>query len=795
MAVKKPITLRQVLPPTSARRAIIHQSKRVAIKKTTLQKPKPAVKKVAATLQKETAQPKSKLPQFKRKLGLATKLRNSVARWLRKQRFTTAVELATHKQKVRPQWHRWLTAPFEPFYLSFRYFPIHFVIAFLLSGIVFAGTYYTHELIFKDLPEVTELTTKEPAVSSQILDRNGTVLYKVYQDENRTPVSLEKISPYLLNATIAIEDKDFYQHHGFSVAGIGRAAFAFIQQKGEVTQGGSTLTQQLVKNRLLSNERTFQRKIKELILSVLVEGVYEKDEILTMYLNQVAYGGSTYGIQAAAERYFGKSAQDLTLAESTLLAGLPAAPSVYTPFGAYPELARERQKEVIRRMVDDGYITQAEADEAAATELSFKADNTDILAPHFVMYVRGLLAEQYGEEALATQGLQVRTTLDLPLHNSSQKIVTDEVDSLRRLNITNGAALVTNPKTGEVLSMVGSTNYFDFAHDGQVNIPLRSRQPGSSIKPLTYAMAMEKGYSTTTRIDDSPITYKVASSPPYSPKNYDGKYHGQVTVKESLGSSYNIPAVKTLEYVGVDAFISKAEKMGISTWKDRKRFGLSLTLGGGEVKMVDLVVAYSSFANEGISTPLNPILEVKNYKGEVLYRNSCVLDGTGCPGKKSLDGRVAYLISRILSDNTARIPAFGPQSALVIPGQEVAVKTGTTNNMRDNWTVGYTSDRLVSVWVGNNNNTPMSYVASGVTGASPIWNKIIRSVLDSNSPHRFAVPDGLLRMSSCTTGNTNCSGCKQVATEYYIPGTEPHSPCGYTQTTREVTTPSTQATL
>lgn len=798
MAAKKPITLRVVLPPTQTRRATIHQKRRKSIQKQIVTKRKSVAKKPVVTKKRlATVSPQNRFDprKFIGQLPFV-RISNSVARWIRKQRFSVISDIARQTQQPLPPLVRVVTAPFRPFYYSLRYFPIHSVMALILSGSIFAGTYYLHELIFKDLPEVTNLTSVRPAISGKILDRNGNLLYQVYEDENRTLVSLDQVAPTVIQATIAIEDKDFYHHHGFSITGIGRAALALVQRKGEVTQGGSTLTQQLVKNRLLSNERTFQRKIKELILAILVEGTYSKEEILTMYLNQVAYGGSTYGVEAAANRYFGKSAKDLNLAESALLAGLPAAPSVYTPFGAYPELAEGRQQEVLQRMLADGYISAEQAAAAGSEELSFKTDNVAIKAPHFVMYVRQLLEEEYGEKVLATEGLQIRTTLDLPLQEQTQATVTKEVDAIRRLHITNGAALVTNPETGEVLAMVGSTDYFDFAHDGQVNIPLRLRQPGSSIKPLTYAMALEKGYSVTTRIDDSPVTYAIAGSRPYSPKNYDGKFHGSVTLKESLGSSYNIPAVKMLEFVGIDAFISKAEKMGISTWKDRSRYGLSLTLGGGEVTMADMTVAYSSFANEGISTPLNPILEIKAADGTILYQNTCALKKVGCAGKKVFDERVAYLISDILSDNTARIPAFGPQSALVVPGQEVAVKTGTTNNMRDNWTIGYTSDRLVAVWVGNNDNTPMSYVASGVTGASPIWNTIIRSLLDDKNPHAFTVPTGLLQVAVCSgSKNERCSGCNGTGSEYYIPGTEPKSPCGYAPTGREAGKAGTDSIL
>jgi len=337
---------------------------------------------------------------------------------------------------------------------------------------------------------------------------------------------------------------------------------------------------------------------------------------------------------------------------------------------------------------------------------------------------------------------------------------------------------VTNPQTGEVLAMVGSTDYYDFERDGQVNVTLRPRQPGSSIKPITYALALERGKTPATIINDSPITYHTPGTKPYSPKNYDGKFHGNVTLRRALASSYNVPAVKLLAELGVDNLINKAEKMGVTTWTDRSRFGLSLTLGGGEIKMIDMNKVYGTFANQGLSVDINPILEVTTYEGQVLYRNSCALEGKGCPQTKSLDTKVAAQITDILSDNSARTPAFGPQSILNIPGQQVAVKTGTTNNLRDNWTIGYISDRVVSVWVGNNDNQSMSYVASGITGASPIWNQIIRLTLNQEEAHSFATPENMIRVKICaTTGTLPCRECPLIQEELFAKGSEPKRAC------------------
>jgi len=637
-------------------------------------------------------------------------------------------------------------------------------------------SYFTYDVAIKDLPSPTDLSNKAQNVTTRILDRKGNLLYRIYEDENRTLIALPVVSQYLKDATIAIEDQNFYKHIGFSFKGIFRAILKNFS--GETVQGGSTITQQLIKNRLLNNEKTYRRKIRELMLSLIAERIYSKEQILEMYLNTVPYGGSTYGIEEASWRYFNKSAKDLSLGESALLAGLPQAPSTYTPFGSNPELAYERQAEVLRRMVEDGYISQLQADQARQEKLVFNQDRIDIQAPHFVMYVRKLLALKYGEEMVAKGGLEVRTTLDLSLQNQAQDIVSSEVEKLTSFKISNGAALVTNPKTGEILAMIGGADYYDFVHDGQVNVTIRPRQPGSSIKPLTYATAFEQGKTAASIIDDSPVVYQIPGSKPYAPKNYDGRFHGKVTLREALASSYNVPAVKLLAELGVSNLINKGEALGISTWQDRSRFGLSLTLGAGEVLMTDLVTAYSSFANLGYPVPVNPFLEISNYKGEVLYRNNCALDSDNCYEDLELSPKSAYLITDILSDNKARSSAFGLFSVLNIPNQQVAVKTGTTNSMKDNWTVGYITNRLVATWVGNNDNTPMSYVASGITGASPIWNKIMLLLLDDKNPHRFVVPENMIKVKICaTTGTLPCAKCPRITEEIFVKGSEPQKAC------------------
>lgn len=672
---------------------------------------------------------------------------------------------------------------FKSFKFTFKFYKKAIIKAILISIILFLTTFWLNDFIFKDLPVATDLTVKEQNVSTRILDRNGEVLFRIYQDENRTILPLKEIPDSVIAATIAIEDKDFWVHKGFSITGIIRASIANFQ--GKSLQGGSTITQQLVKNRLLTSERTVSRKIRELLLSIIVEINYSKEEILEMYLNQVAYGGNAYGIEEASQKFFGKSARELTLAESALLAGLPQSPSVYTPFGSNPELAYARQEEVLRRMVEDGYISPEQAEQAKKEPLFLNEDKVDIKAPHFVMYIRRLLAKQFGEEILNTGGLEVKTTLDLSMQKDAEKIVLDEIDSLARLNIQNGAAMITNPKTGEILSMVGSKDYYDFANDGQVNVTLRPRQPGSSIKPITYALAIENGKTTQDIIDDSPVTYHTLGSKPYSPKNYDGKFHGKVTLKEALASSYNIPAVKTLAEVGINNMIDLAQDMGVSTWNDRSRYGLSLTLGGGEITMADMTEVYGTFANLGKHVELNPILEITDYNGVIYYQNFCALEGKNCQGEQVIKPETAYLITNILSSNEARSPAFGLFSTLNIPNQEVAVKTGTTNNLRDNWTIGYISNRLVAVWVGNNDNTSMSYVASGITGASPIWNKLMRLQLDENNPHQFLLPDNIVETKICKNQKyTSCEYCPKnnLRTEYFEAGSQSKYGCEFAKT-------------
>ncbi len=644
---------------------------------------------------------------------------------------------------------------FDFFLQNWKYFFLGFALLFLLLFLWLA----------KELPSPTNLTSQENfPVSTQIFDRNGKLLYEIYADENRIPIKIEELPDYVSQATIAIEDKNFYHHFGIDIGGIIRAGLHNLSSDN--TQGGSTITQQLVKTALLSSERTFERKVKEALLSVVTEILYSKQEILEMYLNYISYGGTAVGIESAANRYFDKSAKDLSLPEAALLAGLPQSPSVYSPFGSSPEKGLERQKEVLRRMVEESFITQEQADEAANTKLTFAIKKTDIKAPHFVFYVKDLLYQEYGEKMVETGGLRVTTSLDLDLQETAQASLSAEVESLKNLRVGNGAALVTKPNTGEVLAMIGSKDYFDSEEDGQVNVTLALRQPGSSIKPIMYATTFQNGtLSPGSVLLDVPTCFASAGTSDYCPKNYTGSFTGPVTVRAALGNSLNIPAVKALATIGVDSFIKQASKMGISTWTDPQNYGLSLTLGGGEVKMVDLAQAFAVLANQGVKVPLHPILKVENYKGETLEtydpetsktalayltENDLLSSQDGL--ERVMDRGPAYMVSNIMQDNSARVQAFGSNSQLVIKDKVVAAKTGTTNDLKDNWTVGFTPDYLVISWVGNNDSTQMSYLASGITGAAPIWHDIMSYVLRNETPLWTDKPADVQRAAVCMTG-------------------------------------------
>jgi 1A family penicillin-binding protein len=645
---------------------------------------------------------------------------------------------------------------------------------FLLGLITIVGlTFY----FLKDLPLPTKLSSSTNPQSTLIYDRNGKLLYNIYNKKNQTFIPLATVPKYMQQATIAIEDKNFYEHGAVDIRGITRAFISTVFHKR--VQGGSTLTQQLVKNSLLTQEQTITRKVKEIILAFATEFIYSKNQILEMYLNQSPYGGPAYGVEAAAETYFGKHARDLDLAESALLAGLPQSPTAYSPFGSRPEFAKQRQVEVLKAMLEQKYITSAKEIQAEKEVLKYKRISNDIEAPHFVLYIKDLLLAKYGEKIVEEGGLKVTTTLDSNVQQLAQTAVTKEVEALPKYyHVTNGASIVTDPATGEILAMVGSKDYFDITIDGNVNITTSLRQPGSSIKPINYAVGLVNHYSAATAFIDEPICFPNQGGKDYCPLNYDGKWHGLVQMRTALGNSLNIPAVKMLKLNGIDAMMATASAMGITSFTHPENYGLSLTLGGAEVKMIDMATAFGIFANEGYRVDLRPILKITDKYGKVLEKY--VPPTSPIFGKKVLPEGVAYIISDILADNNARLLEFGDNSQLKIKNQTVSVKTGTTNDYRDNWTIGYTPSYLVAAWVGNNDNTPMSGLVSGITGAAPIWNDIMSSLLKDKSQQPLTRPTDILQKQVCSdtglfptagTGNAACS----TKLEYFIKGEEKNS--------------------
>lgn len=684
-----------------------------------------------------------------------------------------------------------------------------FFLLIVLSATYVVSVYYL--AILKELPSPAQLLRRDSKLTTNIYDRKGNVLYKIYVDEDRELVQLKDIPQDLINATIAIEDHGYFEHNGISLRGILRAAKRTLLE--DDLEGGSTITQQLVKNTLLENqrtERTMERKIKEALIAIHVELKFSKQEILQMYLNEIPYGGTAYGIQSAAHKYFDKDAKDLNLAESSLLAGLPAAPSLFSPLNTTEEFAKARQKDVLEQMVTQGYITKEQADEAYAENLTYKSQETIIKYPHFVNYVKSKLIEKYGQQLVDQGGLEVYTSIDPVLQNMLEETVKKDVLELAPNNVHNGAAVITNPKTGEILAMVGSVNYWDKSNDGEVNVTISPRQPGSSIKPLMYSLAFENGYTPYSILEDTPVTYNIEGQAPYKPVNYDGRFHGKVTIETALANSYNIPAVKLLDKLGVQNFIEHATNMGITTWNDRNRYGLSLTLGAGEVKMIDMATAYGVFANQGKRIEPTPFLKVYDSFGNILDTNECidlindepsvltkkalfeaqaVEDYSGfqnanyCVGKQVISPESAYFITSILTDNRKRTPAFGPNSALNVKTKPVAVKTGTTQNLKDNWAIGYLGDYVVVTWIGNNNGDVMHNVVSGYKGASNIWRDVVDYLIANRDiPDKIEPPESLIEVNYCPVTKTlACNGCPNIKT-LFKKGEEPKYHC----TTEEV---------
>jgi penicillin-binding protein 1C len=610
------------------------------------------------------------------------------------------------------------------------------------------------------LPNPSQLSQNLAPQTTKIFDRHNRLLYAIYANQNRTNVSLSDIPQSLQEATIAIEDKNFYKNPGFDITAIIRAAVSdFI---GGTFQGGSTITQQLIKSSLLNSHITIGRKIQEVLLAFWAEKLYSKKQILSMYFNQVPYGGTAWGVEAAAQTYFGKSIKNIDLAQAAFLAGMPQAPTTYSPFGENPSLWKKRQTEVLDRMQELGFISKNEKIQAIDEDIHFQPQSIPIYAPHFVYFVKDLLVKKYGLPLVEKGGLHVYTTLDLDIQNMAQNAVTTEINQDSYLGISNGAALVTDPKTGDILAMVGSANY-DNPDGGNVNVTLSPRQPGSTIKVVTYSAALSHGFTAASILDDSPVSFVLSDNIVYSPVNYDGRFHGKIPLRLAFANSFNVPAVRTLNAVGLPVFLDLAKRMGLDSLDTTNTiYGLSATLGGLDATMKDMVTVYGTIANSGKRIDINPFLKITDANGTILEEKMQI------PHMQIIAKGIAYIIANILADNIARTWEFGTNSPLQITGHTVSVKTGTSDDKRDNWTIGFTPHILTAVWVGNNDNSPMSQsLASGITGAAPIWHTIMTNLLKNSSDESFSLPDDVITKS--------CSG----KIEYFLKGTENSVNCNF----------------
>ncbi len=603
-------------------------------------------------------------------------------------------------------------------------------LAFLGVAILVGGAF---AYFAKDLPSPGNFRERIVAESTKIYDRSGThLLYEVHGEEKRTVIPFADMPDVVKYATISLEDQDFYHHFGVKFTSILRAILKDIVTLDKA-QGGSTITQQLVKNTLLSNEKSIARKIKEVILAFELEAKYSKDEILEMYLNEIPYGSNAYGIEAAAQTFFGKPARELALDEAALLAALPQATTYYSPYGSRTEALAGRQSYTLKQMADLGYITPEQRDEATIIDTLEKIQpQKDIIAaPHFVMYIKEYLQERFGDRAVEEGGYKVITTLDWDKQQIAEKVVREGAEKNKIWNASNAALVAIDPKNGQILSMVGSKDYFDVTVDGQVNVATRERQPGSSFKPYVYLTAFTKGYTPETLLYDVETEFETEEGKSYKPQNYDGKFRGPLPIKEALAQSLNVPAVKTLYLVGVTEAIALAKNLGIEGLNDPKRLGLSLVLGGGEIRLLDHVHAYATLANGGIKQPMAAILRIEDARGETIEAF------TNTPGERVIEEKYVTMLEHVMSTNSYRAPVFGDKSPLAFSDRDVAAKTGTTNEFRDGWTLGFTPSLAVGVWAGNNDNSSMKEGADGVNVAAPIWRAYLNETLTNSSKERF----------------------------------------------------------
>lgn len=595
------------------------------------------------------------------------------------------------------------------------------------------------------IPALNSFDSRKVAQSTKLYDRSGkTVLYDLNHDVKRNVVPLADISPYLQQATISIEDSEFYRHGGISFTGIARSIYKDIIQLS-FAQGGSTITQQVVKNTILSGQKSITRKVQEWILAIKFEQRYTKDEILEFYFNVAPYGGTMYGAEVASRTFFGKSAKDVDLAEAAYLAAIPQLPTYYSPYGNNRADLDARKNQVLKRMKELKYITEEQYEQAKNEVVVFsRQQNNSILAPHFVFYIEQYLENKYGAD-VATQGLNVLTTIDADLQHQAETIVNQyALQNEKRFKASNAALVAIDPKTGQILSMVGSRDYFDKNIDGNYNIALAERQPGSSFKPFVYAAALQKGYTPLTTVFDLPTQFSTSCAPSdnfngeapcYSPGNYDGKFRGPMTFTTAIAQSINVPAVKAMYLAGLPNVLTLAKDMGITTLGKPSDYGLSLALGAAEVRLLDLVGAYGAFANDGkLNTPTG-ILRITDKTGKTLeeYKSE---------PKQAISAEVARGISSMLSNNEARQPEYPPVNPFTFPGYDVAAKTGTTNESRDVWTVGYSPTIAIGVWAGNNDNSPMAREIAGFIVA-PMWHEVMEFALNKYPNEVFPEPPAI----------------------------------------------------
>ncbi|PIS41952.1 MAG: penicillin-binding protein [Candidatus Kerfeldbacteria bacterium CG08_land_8_20_14_0_20_42_7] len=611
-----------------------------------------------------------------------------------------------------------------------RYWLPVLIILFLIGGIGAIGAFAYYS---KDLPDPEKINERSVAQSTRIYARDETtILYEVHGDVRRTVIPLTEIPEYAMHATISVEDKDFYKHKGVSIRGIIRAIFTDITTGS--SQGGSTITQQLIKNTVLTTEKSINRKIKELVLAYQMESKFTKDQILQLYFNEIPYGSNVYGIEAATQYYFGKNAQNLTLDEAALLAALPQRPTYYSPYGDHTDILVGRQQYVLNLMAEQGYLTRDEVDTAKQVDVLAKITppKENITAPHFVFYVREYLTEKYGESVVERGGLKVVTTLEPTLQQYAESAVEEYGQyNQDRYKASNASLVAVNPITGQILAMVGSRDYFNSDIDGSVNVALRTRNPGSSFKPFVYTAAFTKGYTPDTILFDLTTNFgPQGDGTSYTPKNFDGGERGPVTIRKALQGSLNIPAVKALYLAGIPDVVELAKKSGYTTISKPEDYGLALALGGAGVKLLDHVAAFGVFAQQGTYRQPQAVIKVLDNKGKILEQYKV-------QEHEVLDKNIANMTANILTDNDARSYIFGSGSKLYIPGRQVGAKTGTTNDNRDAWTVGFTPSFVAGVWSGNNDNSQMSGSAGGSTVAAPIWNSFMRKALQGTPQERF----------------------------------------------------------